>query len=248
MNEREFHDRHYEAEAERLLGSALFERVHDRAARQFLQATGVGRAHRLLSLGCGDGSIERRLAPHLGEIVGFDISPVAVRRAKEKCASAGLANVAFYVGDTAALRGGELGQFDVVAAFAVLHHLGEREIGETLAAARQCLGTGGIFYSTDPSRFRMVRLFARFVRATYERYHSPEERELDPAALATLAERAGFARVVIGYSDFFLGPLAWLAPKTPRSLASMLEALDNLALKVPLVRRGASSFSLLARF
>ena len=64
MNERDYHDRHYEADAARLRQSALFGQVHDRAAAQFLRCTGAGRGQRMLSLGCGDGSIELRLAPH----------------------------------------------------------------------------------------------------------------------------------------------------------------------------------------
>ena len=51
---------------------------------------------------------------------------------------------------------------------------------------------------------------------------------------------------MISYTDYFLGPLAWLAPRTPASLAAALEAMDNLALRVPLLRRYASSFSLCA--
>ena len=45
------------------------------------------------------------------------------------------------------------------------------------------------------------------------------------------------SQAVISYTDYFLGPLAWLAPGTPRALASGLAALDDLMLKVPLLRR-----------
>jgi SAM-dependent methyltransferase len=246
MNERDFHDRHYEADAARLQGSALFARVHDRAARRFLRDAGVGPRHRLLSLGCGDGALERRLALHVGEIVGLDLSPVAVRKAGEAASAAGLRNVSFVVSREAVPALAALGEFDCVAAFAFLHHLGDAEIGETLRRARRVLRPGGCFYSSDPSRRRLVRLFAGLVREAYRRHHSPEERELEPEALAAAARDAGFAPL-LGYVDYFLGPLAWLAPGTPAALAAPLEALDSLALHVPLLRRYASSFSLLAR-
>ena len=246
MNEREYHDQHYEAEAARVLGTALFERVHDRVARQFLRATRAGKAHRVLSLGCGDGSLERRIAPHVGELVGIDLSSVAIRKAEQRCATARIANASFRVGDAAGLSSQALGRFDIVVAFAFLHHLGDRGIADTLAAAREHLQPRGVFYSSDPNRRRAVRLFAGCVRKTYERYHSPDERELEPTVLAALALRAGFASAAIGYVDFFLGPLAWLAQGTPRALAPLLAALDNLLLRVPLLRRYASSFSLLA--
>lgn len=246
MNERDYHDHHYEVDAARILGSAIFRRVHQRAALQFLRHTGAGRAHRILSLGCGDGSIERRLAPHVAEIVGLDLSPVAIGQARAQAEAAGLRNVTFSVSEAGAAPLESFGRFDFVAAFAVLHHLGDAEIEATLRRARKVLRPGGAFYSSDPSRRRLARHFAGLVRATYERYHSPDERELDPEALAALAAAAGFSRPVIAYTDYFLGPLAWLAPRTPDWLAAALEALDNLALGVPLLRRYASSFGLRA--
>jgi SAM-dependent methyltransferase len=245
MNERDYHDHHYEADAARIQGSPLFRRVHQRGALQFLRRTGAGRAHRVLSLGCGDGSIERHLAPHVAEIVGLDLSPVAIGQARAQAEAAGMRNVTFAVSAAGAPLE-SFGRFDFVAAFAVLHHLGDAEIGDTLRAARKVLRSGGAFYSSDPSRRRLVRYFAGLVRGTYDRYHSPDERELDPAALAALAAAAGFSQPVISYTDYFLGPLGWLAPRTPDSLGAMLEAIDNLALRVPLLRRYASSFSLCA--
>lgn len=243
MNEREYHDHHYEAEAARIRGSALFERVHERTVRDFLRRTGCGRGQRILSLGCGDGSIERRLAPHVGEIVGLDISPVAIAQARSRGSS--FSNLSFALSEP----GGSLerhGEFDVIAAFAFLHHLDEAGIGEALRAARKALRPGGVFYSTDPSRRRLIGIFRPLVRKTYERYHSPDERELDPRALAALVARAGFHRPRIGYTDYFLGPLAWLAPGTPGWLSAPLEMLDNLALSMPLLRRYASSFCVCA--
>jgi SAM-dependent methyltransferase len=238
MNERDYHDAHYEAEA-RLFETPLFRRVHARAARQFLRATSAGGSHRVLSLGCGDGSIERLLAPHVGSVVGVDISPVAIAQARTK--SAAFANLSFKSGE-----GWPDGPYDVVAAFAFLHHLDDAAIRETLRAARAALRPGGMFYSSDPSSRRAVALFRGLVRATYERYHSPDERELDPGVLKQLLSEAGFARVEIRYTDYFLGPLAWLAPGTPRPLAVALEGLDSLTLHVPLARRFASSFSVCA--
>jgi SAM-dependent methyltransferase len=247
VNERDFHDHHYETEAARIRESPLFSRVHDRCARDFRRSTGIGPAHRMLSLGCGDGSIELRLAPHVGEIVGLDVSPVAIERARAGAKRAGIGNLDFRVSDPDNPRIENLGQFDFVTAFAFLHHLADPMIRETLDAARRTLRPGGVFYSADPSRRRLVGLFVRFVRAAYDRYHSPDERELDPDALLALAIGAGFTGSRIRYVDCFLGPLAWLAPGTPRWLVPILAALDDVALSVPLLRQYASSFSLTAR-
>ena len=247
MDERDYHDHHYAAEATAIEAGALFERVHERAARQFLRSARIGRTHRLLSLGCGDGSIERRLSPHVGELVGVDISRVAIEQARNRARAAGLGNLSFVVSDYGRPRIEELGPFDGVVAFAFLHHLQDAAITDILLSIRKVLRRGGVFFSSDPSRRRLVRLFVWLVRRTYDRYHSPDERELDSEALAALAVGAGFSPPQIAYTDYFLGPLAWLAPGAPHWLAGALELVDNVALSVPLVRRYASSFSLLAR-
>lgn len=244
--ERDYHDKHYASEAE-LMRSPLFERVHDRDAHAFLRATGAGRSHRVLSLGCGEGSIERRLAPHVGEVVGLDISGVAIEQARAQAAAAGLRNLSFAVADGEGLHLDPLGRFDLVVAFAFLHHLDDAALREVLSAARRVLRSGGVFYSSDPSTRRLVGLFTGLVRGAFERYHSPDERELQPETVAGLAIEAGFAPPLIGYTDYFLGPLAWLAPGTPRWAVAPLAALDGLAVRLPLLRRYASSFSLLAR-
>jgi SAM-dependent methyltransferase len=247
MNERDFHDQHYESDADHIQESALFRRVHDRSARDFLARTGIGHTHRVLSLGCGDGSIERRLAPYVGEIVGLDISPVAIDHARAKAESAGISNLKFVASDAGALDLEGFGKFDCVAAFAFLHHLDDPTMGKVLAEARKVLKPGGSFYSSDPSRHRFIRHFAQLVRSTYDRHHSPDERELDPKSLVAAATRAGFPTPAVRYVDYFLGPLAWLAPGTPKWLAGPLAALDSVALNVPGARGYASSFSLMAR-
>jgi SAM-dependent methyltransferase len=139
-----------------------------------------------------------------------------------------------------------LGYFDCVIAIGFLHHLGNEEIRNVLTQARGCLRPSGTFYSADPSRRRFVRLFTSWVRQKYDQHHSPDERELYPDQLAAIAREVDFASSTIGYVDYFLGPLAWLAPQTPAWLSGPLEWFDNASLSVPYLRRFASSFSLLA--
>src|SRR6266699_1834829 len=122
--EQEHHDEWYERDAERIYNSWLIRLLHERVANDFLHRTGVGPESRVLDLGCGEGRIDCLLAPSLGQLVGYDISPVGVGKARESAAEAGLSNVSFEVGDLS--RPEELSyidEFDGICAFGFLHHL-----------------------------------------------------------------------------------------------------------------------------
>ena len=85
---------------------------------------------RVLSIGCGSGEYEVPLAREVGEVVGLDLSPVAIDAAVARARAAGVANATFLVG---AIGEVDLGTepFDVVIAFGVLHHLGRWSAGRT---------------------------------------------------------------------------------------------------------------------
>ena len=76
----------------------------------------------MLSLGCGIGDTELLLAPHVAEIVGLDLSPAAVRQAREDAARLAIANARFEQGTTAE------GRYDLVIAIFFLHHLPDDEL------------------------------------------------------------------------------------------------------------------------
>src|ERR1700751_5399150 len=66
--------------------------------RRILTVSGAGKASRLLSLGCGIGDTELLLGPHVGFVTGFDLSPAAIRQAREDAARLVVANVEFCEG------------------------------------------------------------------------------------------------------------------------------------------------------
>jgi 2-polyprenyl-3-methyl-5-hydroxy-6-metoxy-1,4-benzoquinol methylase len=73
---------------------------------------------RVLDVGCGEGLLTRRLAPLAEHVTGIDLSAPMVERAR---ALADADNLTYRSGD---LLTTELdGPFDLVTAFAVLHHL-----------------------------------------------------------------------------------------------------------------------------
>lgn len=90
----------------------------DRALRGYraplLDAAAIGRADRVLDIGCGTGEITReaaRRAPE-GTALGVDLSSAMLRVAREKAAAEGPANVTFVQGDAQVFPFGA-GEFDL---------------------------------------------------------------------------------------------------------------------------------------
>jgi SAM-dependent methyltransferase len=79
----------------------------------------TGRFRRGLDFGCGEGWLTARMAPLCEEVVAVDLSPVALARARARCA--GHTNVCFQRWDIQ--QGDALGAFDLVSAVCVLEVL-----------------------------------------------------------------------------------------------------------------------------
>ncbi|HVX32826.1 MAG TPA: class I SAM-dependent methyltransferase [Solirubrobacterales bacterium] len=58
---------------------------------------------RWVEIACGPGLIARAMAPRVGSVVGLDLTPAMVEKAREEAAAAGVRNVSFAVGDATAL-------------------------------------------------------------------------------------------------------------------------------------------------
>lgn len=125
------------------------DRVHEEMARRradefagfFLPYLASGM--RLLDVGCGPGSVTLDLAALVapGEVVGVDIEPQQVERARALAAERGVTNARFERGDAYALPFPD-GAFDAVFAHAVLTHL--RDPLAALMEFRRVLRPGGV--------------------------------------------------------------------------------------------------------
>ena len=100
-------------------------------------------------VGCGPGSITLGLAEVVapGEVVGIDIQPSQVQRARDLACERGIANVRFEVGDGTRLPFPDH-SFDAVFAHAVLLHLSEPV--RALAEMRRVLRPGGLAGVREP--------------------------------------------------------------------------------------------------
>ena len=238
-----YHEELYGGFAQRHFARPAVRALRAHMTRRILRITGAGREARLLSLGCGIGDTELLLAREVGGITGIDLSPAAIRQANEDAARAGLRNACFREATAESFHPEQ--PFDAVIAIFFLHHLQDPELLSLAGLVKQWLRPGGIFYSLDPSRYRLSGavgelLFPKLMR----KYQTPDERQLAPRATAKIFEDAGLA-CCVDYYDFVSSPLAGLLPGW-RAGYRVARIVDELLVRTPGLRLAGSNFELIA--
>jgi 2-polyprenyl-3-methyl-5-hydroxy-6-metoxy-1,4-benzoquinol methylase len=109
----------------------------------------IGANDRVLDLGCGPGSFMVTIAPYCNSIVGTDVVDSFIDQAQDTISAMGISNAsAVYTPD------GKLpfsdGEFDVLMAVDVIHHL--ENIEEVLLEAFRVLKPGGRFIVFEPNK------------------------------------------------------------------------------------------------
>ena len=199
---------------------------------------------RVLSLGCGIGDTELLIAPHVGEIVGIDLSPKAITQARKDAGRAGVRNIRFLAGDW---REGMKanGRFDLVLGVFFFHHLTDGELAAAPREMTAALTPGGAAYALEPSARRLAGAVGKLiVPHLMKRYQTADERQLLAEDLAATFRNAGY-RTTASWFDFASTPLAGLLPswKTGYRLCRLL---DHALIRTPLVSRWSANFELLA--
>ena len=200
-SERAHHDAFY-TEADQ---SGFFERMGFQhlvswnlaALRRFVP---LSPATRLLSIGCGLGDYEIRLAREVHSVLGFDLSPVAVAIAARRAGAAGVTNIDFRC-SAAIDQEVAPGSVDVVVAFGVFHHLSLTERRAILRDASAWLAPGGRMYVRDPSARGVLRRTLGPLFRWWCDVHTEDEEALDPQAIAAEFREAGFVDVQVDYVD-----------------------------------------------
>lgn len=88
------------------------------------EAAGMKPGTHALDVACGPGIVVEALARRGGEVVGCDVTPAMLEKARARAASAGLGNVSFLPGRAEALPF-ENEYFDVVVSRSALHHFAD---------------------------------------------------------------------------------------------------------------------------
>jgi SAM-dependent methyltransferase len=234
--ELEHHEQLYSGFAQSHFARPAVRALRAHMVRRLLRVSGAGKTSRVLSLGCGIGDTELLLAPHVAEVVGVDLSPAAIRQAREDAARGAIANAHFFeAGQEPA------GAYDLIFAVFFLHHLPDDELAALPRRVFDSLTPGGIFYSLDPSRYRLSGAVGRLIiPGLMAKYQTPDERELDPRATAALFGGRH------SYYDFVSSPLAGLFPGW-RAGYLAARVLDELLIRTPLLRRLGSNFEVITR-
>lgn len=154
---------------------------------QIAQLAQVGPADRVLDVACGTGLVSFVLAPYAREVVGIDISPGMLAKAREIRHRREVRNVHFVLGEAEHMPFKD-GEFDVVVCRLAIHHFPqpERELREMV----RVLKPGGRLVISDTVSSEDERE-ARLHNAL-ERLRDPSHaRMLAPTELADLIERTG---------------------------------------------------------
>jgi 2-polyprenyl-3-methyl-5-hydroxy-6-metoxy-1,4-benzoquinol methylase len=204
-----------------------------RELKSLLRAADGIPLNRVLSIGCGDGQFELMLAPHVEQITALDISQQAIEIARRNAGRAKVENVDFQCLALSDLSWDS--QFDAVICLAFLHHVPEEDMPELLGQAFAHLKPGGLFYCQEPNRDGLLRKVGRVVLGKgYDKYHSPDERELVPKELVADLKGAGFAGIQVGYIDVTLIPAYYVLTKGPGAPFYLCRAIDWIWCHTPM--------------
>jgi SAM-dependent methyltransferase len=205
---------------------------------------GVTASWRVLSLGCGIGDTELLIAPHVGEIVGIDLSPKAISQARRDAERASIRNARFLASDWQEGIGGN-GRFDLVLGVFFFHHLADSELAAAPRELTAALTSGGAVYALEPSARRLAGTVGKLiVPHLMKRYQTADERQLIAEDTAALFRKSGYQTTTCWF-DFASTPLAGLLPSW-ESGYRLCRLLDHTLIRTPLVRRWSANFELFA--
>lgn len=114
---------------------------------------------RVLDIGCGPGTIVGHLPGDI-RYTGYDMNPAYIDAAQRRYGDRAEFSCG-RVGDTDLHP--EAGQFDVVTANGLIHHLSDVEVAALTRTAREHLKPGGVFVTLDPVRVPSAPRIARLL-------------------------------------------------------------------------------------
>jgi SAM-dependent methyltransferase len=200
-----------------------------RRAQLIAEGAGLGRAKRILEIGCGTGLFTQMFASLCpGEITAIDISPELLAMAQRR----GLApdRVRFVNIALDAMTG--ISAFDAVIGSSILHHL---PLETSLQKMYDLLSPGGSLCFAEPNMLNpQIALQKNIPWLKRMLGDSPDETAFVRWRLAKALKRAGFTNIRIR-------PFDWLHPAVPWPLVAAVSAAGRIMESMPVVAEFAGS-------
>lgn len=186
----------------------------------------------LLEYGCGNGQLAFDIAEQARQVVGIDISDVAIEQARSIAALRGLQNVTFVVDNAEAMQLADQ-YVDVVAGSGIVHHL---DIPKSMREVRRVLRNGGTAIFAEPLGHNPL--------LNWYRRRTPELRTVDehPLLERDLRNMAGeFKSMKVTYFGLIAPVLGLFSRETsPDSAATrFVWWLDRVVCGIPFLSRYA---------
>lgn len=191
---------------------------------------------RILEIGCGDGEFTRRLAVNKSlKIVGSDITPEVIKRAKSKYTKN--KNISFEVENAEKFKS-KNDKFDIICGVSILHHLNWKK---TLKESYRILKDGGKIFFSEPNfinPFIFLSLHSKSLRKKFE--FSPDETALVRWEVKRELKKIGFKNIRVDNFDF-------LHPNTPKKYISRVSKLSNVLEQTPIIKEISGSLIIYAQ-
>jgi len=200
----------------------------DRKIANALEMARLPRGSKILEIGCNLGQMTFVLNQKGYSIVGTDISPGAIEKARTRTQRYRLSDITFEVQDAENIEGHPDGEFDAAFSFSTFRYLTDPE-----KALRECfrlVRTGGCAVIDFPNKF--CPWFSLLKPAVFVKKHI-HDHLFTASQVRDLMRRAGFVNVEIRRFLFAYKEL-------PAALLPALKAVDYIFERLPLIRKTAA--------
>lgn len=200
--------RYFDAELHRRHWFTNNDRKRELRRREVLRMLELTPSDRVLEIGCATGEHTIMLARGCREVVGLDLAPTAIERARSRAEREGVANAIFTIGNAADLSRWSAGSFDKVAAIDFVEHVDDKTLGAVFGEVRRVLDPGGRLAIFTPCATHYVeRMKARNIVLRQLPGHIAVR---GPDAYSPLLAAAGLVPTAMWFSPSTYPVVGWL--------------------------------------